>query len=206
MKFVSTCFIAAALFAVTSAQKPIVSVTSPLSGTKYKAGSEAIISWINPAVPNIPQIVLARGPSSALQPVMTIAQNVNAADGKYVWKIPLEIENGDEYAFEIGQSPDLAFAGPFTIEGGVGGTLPASSNGGSSSTSNNGMPVGGSPANANSNSAATPAAPASSARANQAAARPSGSNSASSVATRSFAYVQMMTVAGVAVVAAAHIL
>ncbi|KAI8068004.1 hypothetical protein BC940DRAFT_326217 [Gongronella butleri] len=121
MKF---ALIASALLAVASAQQAaIVSITSPLSGSKLKAGQDCIISWVNPSVPSISQIVLARGPSTALQPVTTIAQNVDTAAGHYTWKIPYEIENGAEYAFELGTSPDLAFAGPFSIEGGVGGGI-----------------------------------------------------------------------------------
>ncbi|CAO3619174.1 unnamed protein product [Cunninghamella echinulata] len=115
-------FISSALIALASAQTPIISVTSPLQGTKLKAGTDAVISWVNPSSPTISQIVLAQGPSTALQPVTTLAQNVNAADGKYIWKIPIEIANG-QYALEFGNSPNMAYAGPFTIEGGVGGTI-----------------------------------------------------------------------------------
>ncbi|ORZ12708.1 hypothetical protein BCR42DRAFT_453412 [Absidia repens] len=129
MKF--TLLASTALLAVVSGQ--IVSITSPLSGTKLKAGTNAMLSWVSPKVPTISQIVLAKGPSNALQPVTTIASNVDTASGKYEWKIPYEIENG-EYSFELGTSPDLAFAGPVTIEGGVGGTLPAA-NGTASSPS-----------------------------------------------------------------------
>lgn len=97
MKFTgATLFISAAYVASLVSANSIVSITSPLLNQKYKAGSEAIISWINPTVATIPQIVLAKGPSTALQPIMTIATNVNAQDMKYVWKIPFEIENGSE--------------------------------------------------------------------------------------------------------------
>ncbi|ORX61567.1 hypothetical protein DM01DRAFT_1125110 [Hesseltinella vesiculosa] len=120
MKF---ALIASVLMSLVAADS-IVSITSPLAGTKLKAGQDVIISWVNPTVPTISQIVLAKGPSTALQPMTAIAQNVDAAAGHFTWKIPYEIENGAEYAFEFGTSPDLAFAGPFSIEGGVGGTLP----------------------------------------------------------------------------------
>jgi hypothetical protein len=98
MKFIgTTLFVSAAyLAALVSAQKAPVSITSPLMGTKYKAGQEAIIAWINPSVQTIPEIILAKGPSTALQPVLTIAKDVNANDLKYVWKIPLEIESSNE--------------------------------------------------------------------------------------------------------------
>ncbi|KAI7890423.1 uncharacterized protein EV154DRAFT_444629 [Mucor mucedo] len=126
MKFTGTIlFVSAAYLASLVSAEPIVSITSPLMYTRYKAGSEVIISWINPRVSIIPQIVLVQGRSTHLQPIQVIATNVNAQDMKYVWKIPFDIENDDDYAFELGNSPDLAFAGPFIIEGGVGGN-PAS--------------------------------------------------------------------------------
>lgn len=83
-----------ALIAAVSGQA-IVSITSPLAGTKLVAGTDAVISWVMPHVPSISQIVLAKGPSNALQPVTTIATNVDTASGRYVWKIPYELENGD---------------------------------------------------------------------------------------------------------------
>lgn len=96
MKFTGATIILSAVYLASIVSAQIISVTSPLTGTKYKAGQEAIISWINSKVPTISQIVLAKGPSSALQPVLTIATNVNANDMKYVWKIPFELENGNE--------------------------------------------------------------------------------------------------------------
>ncbi|KAF7722746.1 hypothetical protein EC973_002730 [Apophysomyces ossiformis] len=138
MKLTGTAIVSAVLLSVVSAQKPIVSMTSPLANTKYKACSDAILSWINPQERSISEIVLAYGPAEALQPVMTIAQNVPASDGHYTWKIPCDIKNGDKYAFKLGTSPKLAFAGPFTIEGGVGGNLPSGGSSGSPPTNNNG--------------------------------------------------------------------
>ncbi|OBZ84161.1 hypothetical protein A0J61_07788 [Choanephora cucurbitarum] len=130
MKFFGTSIlISAAYFAsvVLAQEPPIISITSPLPNTKFKAGQEAIISWINPTVQVIDQLVLAKGPSNALQPILTIAKDINAKDMKYVWKIPSDIESGTEYAFEFGTSPKMAFAGPFTIE----------NSGGPSASSNN---------------------------------------------------------------------
>ncbi|KAI7870790.1 hypothetical protein BDF14DRAFT_1993685 [Spinellus fusiger] len=167
MKFISTTFLAAVFVGFVSAQQnpPIIAITSPLMGTKYKAGQQAILSWVNPKVPSISQIVLARGPSTGLQPITVLAQNVNTADGKYIWKIPENIESGDDYAFECGTSPDIAFAGPFSIEGSSGGSTNSS----------------------NSSSAATPAsasasASASSLSASHAATLPSSSTSTSTSA------------------------
>ncbi|KAL0083356.1 hypothetical protein F4703DRAFT_1861705 [Phycomyces blakesleeanus] len=174
MKFISTTLIVAACFAFVSAQQnpPIIAITSPLMGTKYKAGQQAILAWVNPKVPSISQIVLARGPSTGLQPITVLASNVNTADGKYVWKIPDDIEGGDDYAFECGTSPDIAFAGPFTIEGN-GGAVAATSNSSSAPAA--------APAKAASPAAAA-AAPAAAASKAPAAAAPASSGSAPAAA------------------------
>lgn len=96
MKLVALLASAAYLASFVSAQTAIVSITSPLANTRVKAGTEVIISWVNPKVPTIPQIVLAKGPATALQPLMTIATNVNANDMKYVWKVPKELPEGND--------------------------------------------------------------------------------------------------------------
>ncbi|KAI9027452.1 Ser-Thr-rich glycosyl-phosphatidyl-inositol-anchored membrane family-domain-containing protein [Phycomyces nitens] len=151
MKFTGTLFISATLLALVNAQKAsIIAITSPLTGTQYKAGTEAIISWVNPTVDTITQILLAKGPSTALQPLMTVAQNIKASDGKYVWKIPAELADGDDYAFEFGTSPDMAFTGQFSIHGGTGASVPASSPVTSTTsttpaTSGNSIPAGANP-------------------------------------------------------------
>ncbi|KAG2221271.1 hypothetical protein INT45_012392 [Circinella minor] len=181
MKFSITAIISATAIAVTSAQGPapaggntaIVSITSPLTGTTYKAGSKAIISWINPSVETIPQIILARGPSSALQPIAQIGQNVNSASGRFEWEIPYDCTDGNDYAFELGQSPQLAFAGPFTIEGCTGGNF--SSAGGNASASNSTPSSGGT---SSSGSAPAGSSPSSGANANHQASAPAGQTGA----------------------------
>lgn len=99
MKF--TILASAALVAAVSAQQspPIVSITAPLTGTTYKAGSKAIISWVNAQVPTISKITLARGPPTALQPITDIAQNVDAKAGTYQWDVPTDCENGSDCKF-----------------------------------------------------------------------------------------------------------
>ncbi|KAI8067635.1 uncharacterized protein B0P05DRAFT_552333 [Gilbertella persicaria] len=172
--FISAAYIASVAFAQDA---PIISITSPLANTKYKAGQEAIISWINPTVSTIDQIVLAKGSSSALQPIMTIATNVNAGDMKYVWKIPAELESGTEYAFEFGTSPKMAFAGPFTIEGSTGGAVPAAANATTSKTDVNVAAAAPQPA---ANAASTPnsASPSSNANTSQSSPRMASPTSA----------------------------
>lgn len=108
----------AALAAVASAQSSIVSVTSPLQGTTWTAGSSATITWyeniimvltssahtqwfsrINPTVDTISKIVLANGQSTALQQVMVVAENVSAADGSYTWNVPTDLASGTDCKF-----------------------------------------------------------------------------------------------------------
>ncbi|ORX62788.1 hypothetical protein DM01DRAFT_1330919, partial [Hesseltinella vesiculosa] len=111
--------------AALAQQAGILSVTSPLQGTVYTAGQTALISWINPTVDTISQIVLASGSATALQPVAVIATNVSAADGSFSWAVPANISNGNTYAFEFGTSPDLAYSPMFVIQGGSGGNTTA---------------------------------------------------------------------------------
>jgi hypothetical protein len=140
MKFTSVIAAALITVGVSAQNSPIISVTAPLQGASYKAGDKAIISWVNPSVDSISQIVLAKGSSNALQPVTTIATNVPAASGSYTWNIPADTPAGSDYAFEFGTSPQLAFTGQFSITGGTPGAGSGSSNSssgssGSSSTS-----------------------------------------------------------------------
>ncbi|KAL0077303.1 hypothetical protein F4703DRAFT_1883286 [Phycomyces blakesleeanus] len=106
--------IAAFAIAMASAEN-IISVTSPLTGTVYTAGTSVIISWVNPTVDTISKIVLAQGAATALQPVLNVAENVPATTNSYTWAIPADITPGD-YALEFGTSPDLSYTGQFSIK------------------------------------------------------------------------------------------
>ncbi|KAG0740966.1 hypothetical protein G6F62_009792 [Rhizopus arrhizus] len=196
MKFVTLYISAAYLASLVLAQKPPVSITSPLANTHYKAGSEAIISWVNPAVKTIPQIVLAKGSSTSLQPVMTIATEVNADDLKYVWKIPKDLPSGDDYAFELGRSPDIAFTGAFTIEGGTGTSFPSQNSTSSSSESNSSSSSGSSN---NAGSASTPAT--SSGSTNSQTSQSAGTSHASSASSQNGVSQAIVAVGLAAVVA-----
>ncbi|KAI7902859.1 uncharacterized protein BX663DRAFT_434613, partial [Cokeromyces recurvatus] len=101
---------------VVSAQYNIVSITSPLKGAVYVAGKPATISWINPQVSVIPKIVLAKGLPSDLQYVATIAQDVDANAGSYVWNVPTDLPAADDYALELGNNPNVSYSGLFTIK------------------------------------------------------------------------------------------
>ncbi|SAL96465.1 hypothetical protein [Absidia glauca] len=138
MKFTSVIAAALITVGVSAQNSPIISVTAPLQGASYKAGDKAIISWVNPSVDSISQIVLAKGSSNALQPVTTIATNVPAASGSYTWNIPADTPAGSDYAFEFGTSPQLAFTGQFSITGGTPGAGSGSSNSSSGSSGSSG--------------------------------------------------------------------
>jgi hypothetical protein len=75
-----------------------------------------VSSRINAKVDTISKIVLAKGDPTALVPVSTIAQNVDAKAGSYVWNIPADTPAGEDYALEFGDSPDMSFTGLFTIK------------------------------------------------------------------------------------------
>ncbi|KAI9277482.1 hypothetical protein BY458DRAFT_433208 [Sporodiniella umbellata] len=125
-------------------QAPIVSITGPLANTVYKAGSEAHITWTEPKVSIIPQIVLVQGPPTALQPVMTIAKDLDAQSRSCIWKIPSDLPSGSNYALELGVSPNIAYTGQFTIENN-GGPLPSQNSTNSTSSSASGTVISLSP-------------------------------------------------------------
>ncbi|KAG0171778.1 hypothetical protein DFQ28_006374 [Apophysomyces sp. BC1034] len=149
MKF-TAAYLLTIFLSIASAQNPIVSITSPLEGTKIAPGQSLIISWINPKVPTISQIVLMRGPPTGLQPVQVVAQNVNAADGSYAWKVPADLPGGQDYALELGTSPDLAYTGQITIDGGA--AAPAN---GATSATGGAAPTGSSTPTGSNTAAAT---------------------------------------------------
>jgi hypothetical protein len=101
-------------------------------------------------------------------------------------------------AFEFGTSPDLAFAGPFVIEGAVGGTLPASNATTSSSAATTSpSPVAAAPG---SNTVASPAAPATTATSSTTA----HNANASSSATNNQVAGQAVVALGLVVIAASQ--
>ena len=65
---------------------------------------------INPTVDSITQIVLSNGPSTALQPVATIAQNVEAGSGSYTWSVPADITPGTDCKFQFFFSQGLSLS------------------------------------------------------------------------------------------------
>ncbi|KAH8551834.1 Ser-Thr-rich glycosyl-phosphatidyl-inositol-anchored membrane family-domain-containing protein [Umbelopsis sp. PMI_123] len=133
MKSIIAAVAAFAVAAVSAQTTPPVSITSPLTGTVYTAGGQAIISWINPSVPTLAQIQLAKGPATALQPVGQVATNVQTSDGKYTWTIPADTPAGTDYAFELGTSPNIAYSGFFTIKGGSGSASNSTASGAAAS-------------------------------------------------------------------------
>lgn len=164
--------VAAFAIAAVSAQSTPVSITSPLTGTVYTAGGQALITWTNPTVPTLGQIQLAKGPATALQPVGQVATNVQTSDGKYTWTIPADTPAGTDYAFELGTSPNIAYSGFFTIKAGSGTSSNSTSSGAASSGS---APSGGAAASGSSPSASGSASSPSGSAAASGSAAPSSS-------------------------------
>jgi hypothetical protein len=96
MKSIVAAIAALAIAAVSAQTTPPVSITSPLTGTVYTAGGQALITWINPTAATLAQIQLAKGPSNALQPVGVVATNVATAGGQYSWTIPADTPAGTD--------------------------------------------------------------------------------------------------------------
>ncbi|KAI8341838.1 hypothetical protein BC941DRAFT_449203 [Chlamydoabsidia padenii] len=189
--------VAIATAALVSAQS-IVSITSPLGNNVYTAGGQAIITWTQPTVDIITQIELSKGPSTLLQPVMTVATNVSAKDMQYTWNIPTTVAAGSDYAFVFGTSPNLAYTGQFTIKA-ADGSAPAASSAASSAAS---TPAAAS--SAASKPASTPAA-ASSSAASKPASSAASSAASSPQPTSGAGAVGPAAISAMAVVGAAAI-
>ncbi|CAO3653087.1 unnamed protein product [Cunninghamella echinulata] len=107
--------IIATLISVISTQKPIISITSPIRGTVYKAGTYAPIAWYNPTVDTINGLLLSQGHDTNLKPILQIADSIPAKNLIYSWRIPIDIPPANDYVFVFGLALDRVYAGPFTI-------------------------------------------------------------------------------------------
>jgi hypothetical protein len=70
---------------------------------------------------------LAQGNPNALQPVITVAENVDANAGSYTWSVPTNITLGVDYALELGVSPNISYTCLLTIQAGNGSSNTSSS-------------------------------------------------------------------------------
>ncbi|GAB5589946.1 hypothetical protein Unana1_04846 [Umbelopsis nana] len=179
MKSIIAAIAALAVAAVSAQTTPPVSITSPLTGTVYTAGGQALITWTSPSTQTLPQIQLAKGPANALQPVGQVASNVQTSDGKYTWTIPANTPPGTDYAFELGTSPNIAYSGFFTIKAGSGGSGSSNS---SASGSSSGAAASGASASGSSGSSAASGAAASGAAPSSAAGSAGASGSSAAAA------------------------
>ncbi|KAL1924192.1 uncharacterized protein VTP21DRAFT_7227 [Calcarisporiella thermophila] len=105
-------FILASFVALTAAA-PFI--TQPITGTVWKAGSDVQITWTNGTAGTLP-IKLMMGDPNALQQVSIINGTVDGAFGQLPWHIPENITAGNTYALALGNPPDIAYSGQFTIE------------------------------------------------------------------------------------------
>jgi hypothetical protein len=133
MKSIVAAIAALAVAAVSAQTTTPVSITSPLTGSSFKAGGQATITWISPNTPTLSIVQLVKGPASALQPVGQVATNVNTADLKLTWTVPADTPAGTDYAFELGASPNIAYSGFFSITAADGTASNSTSSGSASS-------------------------------------------------------------------------
>ncbi|KAI7880848.1 hypothetical protein K492DRAFT_207249 [Lichtheimia hyalospora FSU 10163] len=127
MKSIVVAIAALAVSTISAQSTGILSVTSPIQGTTYTAGKDALITWSHATVDTISEIVLAHGDPNNLQRIGVIASNVDAEAGSYSWPIPANTTAGTDYALIFGTSPDLGFSPQFTIEAGTGSSSSSSS-------------------------------------------------------------------------------
>jgi hypothetical protein len=99
MKSIFAALAALAISAV-SAQGSTAYITSPLTGTVYTAGGQAIIAW-NTATVSTFTINLLQGASSALVQVETVASAVDATLGTYTWDIPSSLAAGTDCKYYL---------------------------------------------------------------------------------------------------------
>ncbi|CAO0801689.1 unnamed protein product [Mucor circinelloides] len=69
---------------------------------------------------------LTQGSPNALQPVITVAENVDANADSYTWSVPANITPGVDYALELGVSPNISYTCLLTIQAGNGSNTSSS--------------------------------------------------------------------------------
>ncbi|KAI8136923.1 hypothetical protein BJV82DRAFT_584135 [Fennellomyces sp. T-0311] len=87
----------------------ISKITSPTYYTYYRAGQDANITWINTTYGTINEIYLKEdNPKSMLRvPLATIATNVDASTGYYIWPIPIIFQQQTTTLSSFGVSVEL---------------------------------------------------------------------------------------------------
>ncbi|KAG0171127.1 hypothetical protein DFQ28_001561 [Apophysomyces sp. BC1034] len=94
-----------------------VSITQPLPGTTWSPGSTETVSWQNPK-PGVDKldIKLMNGPANALQPVVVLAQGVDASKGTAQVTVPSNVTTGSQYALAVGSDPSqMSYIGGLII-------------------------------------------------------------------------------------------
>ncbi|KAL1921341.1 uncharacterized protein VTP21DRAFT_11057 [Calcarisporiella thermophila] len=94
------------------AQKPFI--TQPVTGTVWKAGETQQIIWNNGA-PGPITIKLLKGNPAALQLVTVLSSSVDGASGSFTWNIPNSLPVDNTYAIALGNEPNVAYSGQFTV-------------------------------------------------------------------------------------------
>ncbi|WP_371549969.1 TetR family transcriptional regulator [Streptomyces sp. NBC_00554] len=85
----------------------------PTAGTVWQAGTTQSIIWSNAVVGEQP-LWLMEGDPAHLRKVGQIA-TVDGASGSYDWAIPANLPPASDYSLALGNAPDTAYSGEFTI-------------------------------------------------------------------------------------------
>ncbi|ORX44770.1 hypothetical protein DM01DRAFT_1398566 [Hesseltinella vesiculosa] len=131
--FTSLVFLSAALLAMVQAVpvvkrgQPLVKITSPAEGTSLKQNEQATLTWqVQPSDqtkaggPTELTVQLLRGDPNHLEFIRTLNEHIDMGSGSAQITIPKEIEDGNNYAFAIGSTPeDLNYIGRINISGGA---------------------------------------------------------------------------------------
>ncbi|KAK9704493.1 hypothetical protein K7432_010162 [Basidiobolus ranarum] len=118
------------------------SITGPVEGTEWKAGSKVTITWITdsnqPATPAKIDLDLMSGIPSQLQLKTTIASGVDSSAGKYEWTVPADVAGGTDYTVRAGNGGEVKYSHYFGVTQGQTTPSSASSVAASSSASPSG--------------------------------------------------------------------
>ncbi|KAL1919165.1 uncharacterized protein VTP21DRAFT_2547 [Calcarisporiella thermophila] len=109
------------LFAAGASAAPYI--TSPITGTIFKAGEKALISWQNGSQ-GPTTIKLMFGDPHALQQVGVITATAEGSSGQYMWDVPSNLPDGNQYAIVMGSAPDISYSTPFSIKSASGAGAP----------------------------------------------------------------------------------
>ncbi|KAI8877943.1 hypothetical protein K501DRAFT_337089 [Backusella circina FSU 941] len=121
MKAIIVVFISLCLAFVAAQGSTPFYITSPISGTTYKAGSTITLKWIN-GINETATVELITGTTSSAMKSTSSSFSINGADGEQTWKVPSDLPQNATFAFMIhytdaNKALQTSFSSPFAITG-----------------------------------------------------------------------------------------